>query len=168
MPHIHRSRRKLLKAINYLYTAKAYSDAMTHYMTDTLDDITLFELLRNPSFFMNVAIYNQFKQKYFPQMNTTTYNTYNPNSTLYRTLVEQTIRQNMTTPEQRRQRIYNINYERLQRDARKIRQNKQIPDNTPTTTRINNILNNTTRDLTDQHEKLMNRQIEKYKKELSK
>lgn len=168
MPHINRSRRKLLKAINYLYTAKAYSDAMTHYMTDTLDDITLFELLRNPSFFMNVAIYNQFKQKYFPQMNTTTYNTYNPNSTLYRTLVEQTIRQNMTTPEQRRQRIYNINYERLQRDARKIRQNKQIPDNTPTTTRINNILNNTTRDLTDQHEKLMNRQIENLEKEIQK
>lgn len=168
MPHIHRSRRKLLKAINYLYTAKAYSDAMTHYMTDTLDDITLFELLRNPSFFMNVSIYNQFKQKYFPQMNITTYNTYNPNSTLYRTLVEQTIRQNMTTPEQRRQRIYNINYERLQRDARKIRQNKQIPDNTPTTTRINNILNNTTRDLTDQHEKLMNRQIEQLTKEIQK
>lgn len=99
-------------------------------------------------------------------MNTTTYNTYNPNSTLYKTIIEQTIRQNMTTPEQRRQRIYNINYERLQRDTRRIRQNKQIPNNTPTTTRINNILNNTTRDLTDQHEKLLNRQIEQLEKEI--
>ncbi len=157
-------KKKLLKVIDYLYTAKAYDDAMTHYMMDAIDDATLFELLRNPSLFMNIALYNQFTRKYFPQINTSS-DIQRAGTPLHRTIIEQTIKQNMTTPEQRRQRIYKINYEQLLRDSNRIRQNKQVPNTTTNNVRIYNIQNKTTRDLTEQHEKLINSQIDKLEKE---
>ena len=161
-PMLHK--KKLLKVIDYLYTAKAYDDAMTHYMMDAIDDATLFELLRNPSLFMNIALYNQFTRKYFPQINTSS-DIQRAGTPLHRTIIEQTIKQNMTTQEQRRQRIYKINYEQILRDSNRIRQNKQVPNTTTNNVRIHDIQNKTTRDLTEQHEKLINSQIDKLEKE---
>ena len=91
-PMLHK--KKLLKVIDYLYTAKAYDDAMTHYMMDAIDDATLFELLRNPSLFMNIALYNQFTRKYFPQINTSS-DIQRAGTPLHRTIIEQTIKQNI-------------------------------------------------------------------------
>ncbi|WP_292474206.1 hypothetical protein [Methanosphaera sp.] len=155
------NKKKVRKLVDYLYTAKASHDPMTHYMNKELSNEMLYYLLQNPSHFANYYFYQQFVEMYFPEFAS-------EHPTYTNMLIQMAMVNDMKRRQRRHQRMYEINYQRLLNDTRQIRNDKRITHNMQLNVDLDRILRETTIDLTAQHEQTLERTINQLNKAIEK
>lgn len=165
-PIIHDKLKKLKKKqiyelVDVLYTAKAKNNPMTHYMNGQLDQQTLLYLLQHPSLFTSQTLYYDFVQKYFPDLVQR-----HPHVT--QALIQVwMMNANRRRQQQQYQHMYELNFKRVNNDIQH-RKTKKIPDNLNVNIQLNNILNDTTKKMTDEHKKQLDYQLDRIQKDLDK